>query len=215
MIRGIALCCILFLFANFTAFLWSVKFVERSPLESKTMIFAEKKGEGQKTVWRPYLLEVEQYIQHGYDVSWLLSSSWRAIRGLLGEYSPFFEILALRVWGMALNIPLLLVLLAVSFCEGRLAYHRKMAESENISSTIYHLAFKVGLSQLLIVGLYVSFPFGGVVPLLGEVPVTRLVDLFGVEMRVWLSNPLLWMFLTVPASLICVYKLAANFSRNI
>jgi len=209
MARRIAVVCIFIAAANFMIFLWETKF-SNDEVTQRTLIFSKRGAKA--SAWPTLDAEIGRYLESGYDLGWLDRGHWPKIRKVLGDYAPFVELVALRGWGMAINMVFFLAFIVMAVFEGRVAYNEKMVRFTNVSSTKYHLFFRHGLSFMVIFLLtYLTFPFGSDIPKVCHIPAT--IDVVGFDL--WLSSPMTWLIAFSPLWVLTAYQVSSNFSRNI
>lgn len=215
-VRGLVFVCLVMLLANFSIYLWAVKFgAQDSGMMSDTFIFADKNGTGEPEImWTPLLAEKAAYSQEGYDLGWLDSKAWSAFRKVFGTYSPFFELIGIRAYGIYCNLAMFALSIFIGFVEGRVVFLTKRLDFGNISSTRYHIFVKLGLSALLgAMVVYISFPSGTNIPYIGlSIPVR--VSILG-SGEFWLTSPILWVSFLSAIGLVMSYQVSANLPRDI
>lgn len=210
--RAFILAFLLVLLANFALYLWDVKYAQRQGgTQERTFIFADKGGKLES--WLPLAQEKMFYQSENYDLDWLDSNAWGLVKKALGQYAPFFELIAVRIYGVIVNLPILIIALILGFSEGRVIYSEKMIDMEPISATMYHLVYKLGVSLMMVgISAYISFPTGTQIPLLGfSFPVS--VDILGKNF--WITSPTLWMLAISVIGLFTSYKMSENLPRSI
>lgn len=202
----IVVASLLILFLNFALFLWTIRFVEETPWQSDALMLAEKRTTDEIRPWPPLYNEKVVLKKIGYDISWTEGQMWGSARKVLGEYSQFFELILLRVWVLLINSPIIFLAMTIGVSEGLVRQKLKAVFFQNISSTRYHIFFR--LIVFIIVSVfffYISFPFGTVLP--GN------INLLGFDL--WLGNPLLWTSFLAMIGAVCVYNIVSSFNVNI
>jgi len=162
--------------------------------------------------WEPYAQEREQYLRHHYNLNWMDSSSANNLKRIGGKISPFFELLALRLYGFFYYCPYLIVSVIFSASLGSVRYYDKMLYFGNISSTINNIAIKTFIIVLLLAILWCSLPLGMKFPVVGGIPIEINFPVLGL---IWLSNPAIGALLFGVFYSVSAYLIGANFSREI
>lgn len=204
----------LFLFASvasFGAFLWDSKFSKGNE-KGIPVLRQSQEVEDPRWGWPPYRLEIQLYVDRGYDVRWLEGSAAQKGRKLFGEVAPFFELVVLRLWGaLSFFMPLVILFLFSVSC-GSVRYHDKRYAFKQISSTWYNVSVKVLFTSLPVLLLWAVTPFGIEIPFIGTIPILTEFPWLG---PVWVSSPLTGSFLM--GLLLCSagFVLGSNFSREI
>lgn len=215
-LRGVVLACLILMLANFSVYLWAVKFgIQNEGAFQDTFIFADKNGTGEAVLmWTPLLAEKAAYVQDGYSLAWLDSAFWQAARKVMGDFFPFFELVGVRAYGIYCNLAVFALAILVGFVEGRVVFLTKRLDFGNVSSTRYHIFVKLGIAALIsAIAVYISFPSGTAIPYLGiSVPVR--VTILGSE-GFWLTSPTIWVSFLSAIGLVMSYQVSANLPRDI
>lgn len=201
---------LLILLGNFATFLWHKKYDSHGSF-NKTHLFADE-GSG-SSLWQPFELEKRLYEADGYDFVWLKEKLWPKMDIATGSYSPFFKLITLRMYGMVINFPYIVIICVFCVLEGRVRYKNKYLRFENISSMKYHVLVRLGIFfTFFTVCTYCTFPFGSFIPWLNiDIPIS--MSLFG--SIIWIASPLLWS-ISLLSILSCVaYVVGSNFSSEI
>lgn len=168
-------------------------------------------GNRDYVVWAPLEQEKKLYTEAGYDIQWLDGDGYVVLHKWLGPYADIFEMLALRGYGLWLMAPTILLAAVFGVCEGRIAYHEKYMQFGNISSTRFRLFVLVALFSTALCMLYLTLPFGSILPGIGAIPLT--MEMSGTT--VWITSPMLWVWPFSGCMCFVMYQLAANLSLEI
>ena len=157
------------------------------------------KGNRDHVVWAPLEQEKKLYTEAGYDIQWLDGEGFGVLREWLGPYAGIFEMLALRGFGLWLMAPTIFLAAIFGLCEGR------------ISSTRFRFFVLVALFSTALCMLYLTLPFGSILPGIGAIPLT--VEMSGTT--IWTTSPMLWVWPFAGCMGFVAHQLAANLSLEI
>lgn len=169
------------------------------------------KGNRDYVVWAPLEEEKQLYGEAGYDLRWLGGKGFVVMRKWLGPYAGIFEMMALRGFGLWLMTPSILLAGLFGACEGRIVYYETSAQFGNISSTRFRLFIFVALFCTALCMLFLTLPFGSILPGIGAIPLT--MDVSGTT--IWTTSPKLWGMLFAGLMVFVAYQLTSNFSHDI
>lgn len=201
--------------ANFLSFVWGEKWGDNLS-DVDWLHGAQTKVESSESLrwgWEPYRLEYQLYLDKGYSLDWLEGNTAQKVRTFLGDFSPFFEMFALRVYGLVQFTSTLVISFIFFLSLGSVRYHDKKFEFKHISSTFNNAAIKVLLVSMGLGLVWCSVPFGMNLPVLNVgLPILADVPFFGV---LWLSSPLIGALMVGSVYCIVAFIMGANFSREI
>jgi hypothetical protein len=214
--RIMFICFLLVSLANFALFLWQMKYDDANPIKDATILFNHDKNKKDVSnkKWIPLEIEKTVYTYQGYDIDWLDDSEsfWSKISSVFGEFKPFFDLVALRIFGLTTFSPFVFFVIFIGIIEGRRAYKLKSVYFGNISSTQYHIIFKLGFFLVaFICCLYLTVPFGSNLPLDLHIPYG--FDFMG--MNIYYSSPIFWGVIISCFAFFVMFYMSANFSTNI
>ena len=165
--------------------------------------------------WPALASEIQMYLAHGYNLTWLNTHYLKIIRSMLYPFSQYLDFMALRAFGAMMILPQLFILCATAFCAGRVNHQRKRELFLNCSPTAIHILYQARFLVYSLFGLFMAFHLGGHFPMIGYIPIYTSLSFFGFNFFVWYSSPvLLLMILATPSFYIC-YQLASHFNREI
>lgn len=195
---------------NFLVFVWQEKWAKDQTTILSTGETVD--SDALRWGWKPYRLEYQLYLERGYDLSWLEGEKAKSARDFFGDYSSFFELFALRCYGL-LSYGLFIVLVFLFMLSlGSVRYYDKKFEFKHISSTLNNAAIKVLFLSIVVSVIWCSLPFGMKLPIIGGLPILAKLPFFGVS---WMSNPALGAGVIASFYAGVAYVLGANFSRDI
>ena len=169
------------------------------------------KGNRDHVVWAPLEQEKKLYTEAGYDIQWLDGEGFGVLREWLGPYAGIFEMLALRGFGLWLMAPTIFLAAIFGLCEGRIAFHERFIQFGNVSSTRFRFFVLVALFSTALCMLYLTLPFGSILPGIGAIPLT--VEMSGTT--IWTTSPMLWAWPFAGCMGFVAHQLAANLSLEI
>ena len=161
--------------------------------------------------WAPLEQEKKLYTEAGYDIQWLDGEGFGVLREWLGPYAGIFEMLALRGFGLWLMAPTIFLAAIFGLCEGRIAFHERFIQFGNVSSTRFRFFVLVALFSTALCMLYLTLPFGSILPGIGAIPLT--VEMSGTT--IWTTSPMLWVWPFAGCMGFVAHQLAANLSLEI
>jgi hypothetical protein len=214
--RILFICFLLISLANFALFLWQIKYGDANSVLDATQLLKKSSDEGASgKKWIPLEVEKLVYGYQGYEVKWLddPETVWGKISKAFGEFKPFFDLIALRIYGVIQFTPFILFVAIIGIAEGRRRYKFKTVYFENISSTQYHIIYKLGFFFVLFLScFYLTIPFGSNLPVL-DIAIPYGVSIF--DTMIYYSSPIFWGSFISLFVFLALFYMSANFSTNI
>jgi hypothetical protein len=214
--RILFICFLLISLANFALFLWQIKYEDANPIMDTTLLFQESSDvDVSSKKWIPLEVEKLVYGHQGYDVKWLddPETVWGKISQAFGEFKPFFDLVALRIYGVIQFAPFILFVAIIGIAEGRRRYKFKTVYFENVSSTQYHIIYKLGFFFVFFLScFYLTIPFGS------NLPVVNMSIPYGFSVfdtMIYYSSPIFWGSFISLFVFLALFYMSANFSTNI
>jgi len=205
LIRGAVLVGALMLFFSLWLTIWAVRQAPHQPRTGVNLLAPSVRGAD--FVWAPLEAEKRLYRDAGYQVAWLDGAAFKRGRQVFGPYAAIFEMIALRGYGLSRMIPLLALAVALGLFEGRVAAGEKKAEFGNLSSTRFRLATIISASIIASCVVFVSLPFGVVLPFVGEIPL--------VWTGIWMSAPHYWGVFFASQTVLAAHQIFSNLTTEI
>lgn len=161
--------------------------------------------------WPALVAEIQMYEFSGFDISWLGSDGLEQFRRLLWPYSQYIDLLLLRFFGLGSVFVPLLAVCVTTFCSGRIDMHRRRERFIGPSSTQIHIYSQLRYLCYALISFFLSFPFGSEFPVLGYIPIYKMLHLGSFQYPLWFSSPsLLFVLVAIPMGFV-----AFQFGRHL